>query len=160
LKLSHLRAFIRRHARVALDTSVFIYQLEPNQRYSVFTNEIFSWLDLKTSLAITSTITMTELLVQPLREKNEATARLYYGLLSRHPNLHWVAPDLEVANLAAHYRAQHRLRTINAIHAATAVAASATGMITNDAQFARVEALDVLVLEDLLRSHLNPRSRT
>ena len=148
--LSRLHAFLSRHRRIALDTSVFIYQLERNTAYLTFTSHIFSWLDLPTSEAITSTVTMTELLIQPLREGNEPTAGLYYGLLSRHPNLRWVAPDLEVAALAARYRAQYRLKTIDALHAATASAASATGLITNDAGLARVDGIDVLVLESLV----------
>jgi predicted nucleic acid-binding protein len=93
---------------------------------------------------------MTELLVQPLRAGDEVKADLYYSLLSKHPNLHWVAPDLEIAKIAAHYRAQHRLKTIDVLHTATASAASATGLITNDAALARVEGIDVLVLENLL----------
>lgn len=80
-------AFLRQHRRIALDTNVFIYQLERNTRYLPLTNKIFSWLDLPDSEAITSTITMTELLVQPLREGDGTRADSYHGLLSKHPNL-------------------------------------------------------------------------
>jgi hypothetical protein len=31
--LNRLRAFLRHHRRIALDTSVFIYQLDANPRY-------------------------------------------------------------------------------------------------------------------------------
>jgi predicted nucleic acid-binding protein len=150
LGLSRLRAFLRRHRRIALDTSVFIYQLERNTRYLPFTNHIFSWLDLPDSEAVTSTVTMTELLGQPLREGDRLRADLYYGLLSRHPNLRWAAPGLEIAELAARYRATYALKTVDALHAATAVLTSATGLITNDAALARVDGIDVLVLESLL----------
>ena len=148
--LNRLHAFLRRHRRIALDTNVFIYQLEGNARYLPLTNQVFSWLDSLDSKAITSTVTMTELLVQPLREGDEQRAELYYSLFSRHPNLHWIAPDLDVAYLAARYRAEHRLKTVDALHVATAVQASATGLITNDAALARVPGIDVLVLETLL----------
>lgn len=93
---------------------------------------------------------MTELLVQPFREGDEQRVDLYYGTLSKHPNLRWVAPDLEIAGLAARYRAQHGLKTIDAIHAATAVQSHAGGLITNDAALARVNGIDVLILENLL----------
>jgi predicted nucleic acid-binding protein len=59
-------------------------------------------------------------------------------------------PDLDIAQLAAHYRANYRLKTIDALIAATAIHASATGLITNDAALSRVKGLDVLVLESLL----------
>jgi predicted nucleic acid-binding protein len=150
LGLNRLNAFLRRHRRIALDTNVFIYQLEYNARYRPFTNPVFSWLDLPDCQAVTSTVTMTELLVQPLREGDKLRVDLYYGLFSRHPTLHWVAPDLDVARLAAEYRATHGLKTIDALHAATAILASATGLITNDAALARVGGIDVLVLETLL----------
>jgi uncharacterized protein len=145
-----LRSFLRRHRRIALDTSIFIYQLERNIRYLPLTDDIFSWLDLPDSEAIISTVTMTELLVQPLREGRVSVADEYSTLLTRHPNFHWRVPILTVATLAAQYRAQYRLKTIDALIAATAVHASATGLITNDSALSRVEALDVLVLEKVL----------
>jgi predicted nucleic acid-binding protein len=42
------------------------------------------------------------------------------------------------------------LRTPDALQAATAVHAGATGLITNDPVFERVEGLETLVLESLL----------
>jgi predicted nucleic acid-binding protein len=150
LGLSRLPAFLRSHRRIAIDTNVFIYQLEENLRYIALTDVIFEWLSRRGSSGISSTVTMTELLVQPLRRGDSAGAEMFYNLLSAYPNLHWVAPDLEVARLAAHYRAQYRLKTIDALIAATAIHASATGLITNDAALSRVEGLDVLVLETLL----------
>ncbi len=93
---------------------------------------------------------MTELLVQPFRDRDEDKVGLFYGLLSTYPNLSWVAPDLEAANLAARFRAEHRLKAIDAVHAATAVQALATGLITNDVALARVGGIEVLVLETLL----------
>ena len=148
--LSLLGAFLASHKKIALDTCVFIYQLEPNSRYHHLTERVFSWLALPGSDGLTSTVTMTELLVQPLREGHESRVNRYYGLLSTYPSLNWLAPDLEIAKLAAHYRAQYRLKTIDALIAATAMHASATGLITNDAALSRVESLDVLVLETLL----------
>jgi predicted nucleic acid-binding protein len=113
--LNPLSPFLRRHRRIALDTSVLIYHLERNMRYRSFTSDIFAWLDLPDSEAILSTVTMTELLVQPLREGNKSVADQYYVLLTRHPNLHWRVPVLPEATLAARYRAQYRLKTIDAL---------------------------------------------
>jgi hypothetical protein len=63
--------------------------------------------------AITSTITMTELLVPSYCDHDEHRVDAFYGLLSTYPNLQWIAPDLETADLAAKLRALHRLRTPN-----------------------------------------------
>jgi predicted nucleic acid-binding protein len=150
LGVERLRAFLRRHCRIALDTSIFIYHLESNPKYLAYTDLIFSWLERSESKAITSTITMTELLVQPYREGDEQRADDFYGLLSTYPNLDWIAPNLEIAELAAQIRALHRLRTPDALRAATAEHLRATGLITNDSVFQRVDSFQTLVLDDLL----------
>jgi len=93
---------------------------------------------------------MTELLVQPYREFDEQRVDEFFALPSTFPNLEWVAPSLEIADLAARLRALHRLRTPDALQAATAARAGATGLITNDAAFERVEAFETLVLDRLL----------
>ncbi len=111
---------------------------------------VFSWLEQSGAAAVTSTITMTELLVRPYRENDEQWVDDYYALLSRYPNLRWIAPDMEIADLAARIRARHRLRTPDAILAATATVAGAPALITNDEIFERVETFETLVLERLL----------
>jgi len=148
--LTDLRAFLRRHRRIALDTSVFIYQLEANSRYLGLTDPVFAWLERPEHAAVTSTITMTELLVPAYRGGGEQRVNEFYALLTTYPNLDWIAPSLEIADIAARIRAAHRLRTPDALQAATAVHAGATGLITNDPVFERVAGLEALVLEGLL----------
>jgi uncharacterized protein len=150
LGLTRLGAFLRSHRRIALDTSVFIYQFEANPRYVALTDAVFAWLEQSDHTAITSTITMLELLVQPYLHSSEQRVNDYYGLLVTYPNLRWVAPNLEVADIAARIRAAHRLRTPDALQAACAVHTQATGLITNDPVFERVDAFKTLVLDQLL----------
>ena len=148
--LERLRLFLRRHRRIALDTSVFIYQLEANARYLALADVVFAWVERAGHEAVTSTITMTELLVPSYRDHDERRVDEFYGLLSTYPNLRWIAPDLETADLAARLRAAYRLRTPDALQAATAIQANATGLVTNDPVLARVDELDVAVLDQLL----------
>ena len=150
MELNRLRAFLRRHRRIALDTSIFIYQLEGNARYVPFTDPIFAWLEQPGHQAVTSAITMTELLVQPYRDSDERRVDEFYGLLSTYPNLAWVPPSLEIADLAAQFRALHSLRTPDALQAATVAHQHSTGFITNDPVFERVAAFETLVLDHLL----------
>ncbi len=147
--LDRLGEFLRRHRRIALDTCVFIYQLEANAQYATLTDRVFSWLETPRSLAITSTITMAELLVAPYKSSDQKRANAFYGLLSTYPNLTWVAPGLAIADLAARLRAAHGLKTPDAIQAATAIESEATGIITNDAIFQRVVGIETLVLDRL-----------
>ena len=148
--LRRLGGFLRRHRRIALDTSVFIYQVEANPRYVVLTDPVFAWLERPNHRAVTSTITMTELLVQPYRISNERQVDEFYALLSTYPNLEWIAPSLEIADIAAGMRARHGLRTPDALLAATAVQSQATGLLTNDSAFQRVKDFETMLLEHLL----------
>ena len=93
---------------------------------------------------------MTELLVQPYRESDQKRADVFYGLLSTYPNLEWIAPNLEIADVAARFRARHRLRTPDALQAATAAHLQVTGLVTNDSAFESVDAFETLLLDSLL----------
>lgn len=83
-------------------------------------------------------------------QRDRARAYRAYALLSTLPHLEWIPPDLDTADLAARFRAQHRLRTPDAIQAATAAHSGATGFITNDPVFERVTAFDTLLLDKVL----------
>lgn len=148
--LEVLRSFLRRHRRIALDSNVFIYQTEANPKYLPFTDLVFAWLARRDSQAVTSTVTMMELLVQPYSDSDQERADDFYGLLATYPNLAWIAPNLEIADTAARLRALHRLQTPDALQAATAVYAQVTGLITNDSIFQRVDMFETLVLDSLL----------
>jgi predicted nucleic acid-binding protein len=132
-----------------LDTSVFIYQVERNEKYVDIVAPIFLWLEGPRAQAVTSTITMLELLVQPYRAADIDRVNKFYALLSTFPHLEWIAPSLRIADLGAQLRAEHRLRTPDALQAATAITRNATGFVSNDPAFRRVAGLEVMILEDL-----------
>jgi predicted nucleic acid-binding protein len=93
---------------------------------------------------------MTELLVEPLRALDSRRIIQMQSLLVGFPNLTWVPVDLEIANVAAEYRALHNLKTPDALQAATALESGATGLVTNDASFARIPEFETLMLDRLL----------
>ncbi len=150
MALGSVVQFLRHQRRIALDTSVFIYQLEANARYLPFTDQIFAWLERPGHTAVTSTITMTELLVLPYRKADQQQVDELYGVASTYPNLDWIAPDLEIADLAASLRAQYELKTPDALQAATALSAEASALVSNDRALKRLNMLEILILDDLL----------
>ena len=95
---------------------------------------------------------MHELLVQPYRFSDIDRVNKFYALLSTFPHLEWVAPTLNIADMGARLRAEHHLRTPDALQAATALSRHATGFVSNDTGFRRVAGLEVIVLDDLLES--------
>jgi predicted nucleic acid-binding protein len=142
-----LKRFLSRHRRIAIDTCVFIYQLEGHLKYSSTAEIVFEWLEQQGHSAVTSTVTMLELLVQPYRQADLKRVDQIYALLTTFPNLEWIASSLEVSDLAARLRADHDLRTPDAVQAATALDARATAIVTNDPAFERVSSIEVAVLD-------------
>lgn len=145
-----LASLLRAHHRIALDTSIFIYHLEDSPRYSELANEVFAWLERPGHAASTSTITLTELLVQPYRTLERPRVAAIRRLLITFHNLEWIAPDLALADMAARIRADYRLQTADAIQAATAIESGATLLVTNDCVFRRIPSLELAMLDDLL----------
>jgi predicted nucleic acid-binding protein len=150
LAIAQLGRLLRQHSRIALDTSIFMYQLQAHPKYVAFTEAVFTWLEKPKAQGVTSTITMTELLVQPYRSRDQQRADEIYGLLSTFPNLSWVSPSLEIADSAAQVRAKYALRTPDALQAATALRSLATALITNDSSFRSVAGIQVVILDDMI----------
>jgi predicted nucleic acid-binding protein len=148
LELKKLAAFLARHRQIALDTCVFIYAIEGDPRYQQAVAPILSWLIQPGSRGVTSTLTLTELLVEPYRKGDEHRVNHFYALFTTYPNLEWLPTSLEIADIAADLRARFRLRTPDAIQAACAVKAQATGLVTNDPAFRRVTGFETLLLDD------------
>lgn len=101
-------------------------------------------------MAVTSTLTMLEVLLQPHRDSDEERIDSFYALLSTYPHLMWVDTTLEIADRAAQLRATFNLRTPDAIQAATAIVCGSTGFISNDPVFRRIPQLAVIILDDFL----------
>ena len=148
--VARLRSFLRGRSVVALDTSILIYQFEKNPRYFSFSDAVFVWLEQNGNSAITSTLSMTELLVPAYRDGDARRLQHYRGLMITYPRLTLVAPDFGIADVAARMRADYGLKTPDAIHAATALQSNVPTFLTNDPVFQRVKELDALILDDIL----------
>jgi predicted nucleic acid-binding protein len=133
-----------------LDTSIFIFQVETNLKYVHLTHRVFNWLKSSKGQAVTSTITMLELLVHPYRESKESLVEAYYTLFTTYPHLEWGDATLAVCDRAAQLRATVNLKTPDAIQAATSLNAGATGFVSNDPVFRRVSEFEVFILDDVL----------
>ncbi|MGV2388092.1 MAG UNVERIFIED_CONTAM: PIN domain-containing protein [Microcystis novacekii LVE1205-3] len=94
-------------------------------------------------------MTLTEVLVHPLRSGNVELACQYRDILLDQDNLITVPISVEIAEVAAQLRARQNLRTPDAIQIATAMGEGAMFFLTNDARLAAVPDLKVLVLDAL-----------
>ncbi|RPI37356.1 MAG: PIN domain-containing protein [Nitrospiraceae bacterium] len=140
--------FFKKHRKVYLDTSVFIYFVERHPHYYDLCDEIFRDIEEGRIEAATSTLTLIEILVQPYRLKKEELVLKFYSLFTTYPHLQWIQLTLGISDLAAKLRAEHNLKTPDAIQIASALSDGATGFVCNDKAFRRVKEIECLILGD------------
>ncbi len=134
---------------VSLDTAALIYFIEQNEAYLELVRAFFHAMSQGEFQVVTSTLTLTEVLVHPLRLGNVELTEQYRDIILDQENLITVPVSVEVAEVAAQLRATQNLRTPDAIQIATALRGGATFFLTNDGRLAAVPDLEVLVLDAL-----------
>ncbi len=136
---------------VALDTAVFIYQFEKNNNYFKLTKEIFSRLDQDAGfIAVTSIITLLEILVKPFKEVHTELAEQYTQKLLYDAKLTTWIINGDIPKKAAEIRAKYGVKTPDAIQIATAILAGAEMLITNDVEFKKIKEVETLILKEFL----------
>ncbi|HWR57545.1 MAG TPA: type II toxin-antitoxin system VapC family toxin [Thermodesulfovibrionales bacterium] len=145
-----LKSLLHRHRVVYLDTSIFIYFVEQHPRYHKMCCPIFEDIEAGRIKALTSTLTLLEILVQPYRLKKEDLVLKFYSLLVTYPQLSWIDMTLAVADQAAGLRAKYGLRTPDAIQMASALSHGAGAFICNDRAFERIEGIECLIIDDYI----------
>jgi len=133
---------------VALDSSIFIYFIERNPQYISLVRPIFQAMDEGRLEIVTSSLTLLETLVVPLRAGNSIVARAYERFLTRGRRLRLVPLDLNLLRGAAHVRAVTRLKTPDALQVASALSAGCPIFLTNDGRIPSMSGLRVLQLEN------------
>jgi len=136
---------------VALDTVVFIYFIEEDPRFLGLVEPIFSGIDQGRWQAVTSGLTLLEVLVVPYRSGNAALADRYEALLTRSRGLRLVELDHRLLRAAAQLRAAVRVRTPDAIQLAAALTAGCPVYVTNDRALPAMPGLRALQLRDYLK---------
>lgn len=135
---------------VGLDTAPLIYFIEQNQTYLELVRAFFQAMSRGEFQVVTSTLTLTEVLVHPLRAGDLELAAQYRDIVLDQENLTTLPVSAEIAEVAAQLRVAQNLRTPDALQIATAIQAGATFFLTNDGRLAAVPDLEVLVLDTLL----------
>ena len=147
-----LRRAIEKHKTVGLDTAPFIYFIEDVAPYADLLEPAFGLLEQQALRAVTSTITLAEILTKPLSENNFGLADEIKFTLKTFATLSMVAIDEKLAEAAALIRARHGFRLPDALQIAVAIEGEATLYITNDSRLKKIDAIEVLILSDYLRS--------
>jgi predicted nucleic acid-binding protein len=141
-----------RSKKVFLDTAPLIYYIEENPQYSVLLNNLFLENSKGVFLFQTSVITLLEVLVLPMRMNENQLVEQYQKILCNSTSVNIIDITIDIAKKAASYRAKYGLKTPDSIQIATAVDASADYFFTNDIRLKAVTEIEILVLDDLIKS--------
>ncbi len=98
---------------------------------------------------MTSTITVAEVLVRPLRMKHAELAKEYEEILFNTERFTVTPIDAATAKKAAAYRAEFSLKTPDALQLASASVAGADYFLTNDKALKKTEFPKVVLIDDL-----------
>lgn len=144
------RRSVEKHRVVGLDTAPLIYFIEDVTPYADLLYPVFDRLESHALAAVTSTITLAEILTKPLIDKNFSLVDEIKFTIRTFSRLSMVAIDEKLAEAAALIRARHAIRLPDALQIAAAIHGEATLFITNDKRLKKVDAIEVLVLSDYL----------
>jgi predicted nucleic acid-binding protein len=129
---------------IGLDTAPLIYLIEDHPVHAARLASFFQAARLNRVQLVTSVVTLTEVLVKPLRDGRDDLVRRYRSVLLSSVEVTTLSVNSEIAGRAAGLRAAHSLRTPDALQVATALTAGAAAFLTNDADFRKVPDLEIL----------------
>jgi predicted nucleic acid-binding protein len=135
--------------RLFVETAPLIYFIEEHPVHLERMHVIMQEVDAGTLTAVTSVITLTEVLTQPLRTKQHDIVQAYRDILLHSPNMKLAIIDAAIAERAAALRALHNLKTPDALQVAAAIHTGCDALLTNDSDLERVQSIRVLILDEL-----------
>lgn len=150
LKPAQFAEELNRYATVGLDSSILIYHLEDVRPYADLTEAAFAAFAGGSPGAVLSTISITELLVQPFRDGRQDRVATFERFVHSLPHVTLAPPTYATAKRAAHLRAKYGIRTPDALLVATALSERAEAFLTNDNQLRslKAEGITIVVLDD------------
>ncbi len=130
---------------VYIDTNVFISALEGPGAVSDHAWWILEAIEGGEILGVTSEITLAEVLVHPLRRKDDALIESYTAMISPSSTFAVIPVGRDILVAAAQLRADHAsLRLPDAIHLASALQTGAGHFVSRDVQLATIAPIHVV----------------
>ena len=136
---------------IFLDTAPLIYFIEKHPKYFELVKPVITLIDSQQAKGMTSTITLLEVLILPLREGNKKLADKYKTILLTSTDLETCEISNAISERAAVIRAKYRFKTPDSIQLATAIIRKADYFLTNNAALKQLKEIKVIVLDDYIR---------
>ena len=152
VKAARFIADLKGFSAVGLDSSILIYHLEDVPPYSDLTEAAFAAIAEGSPSAVLSTLSVTQLLVQPFSNEQPDRIAAFEQFILSSPNTALIPTSYAIAKEAARLRASYRIRTPDALLVATALSGKAEAFLTNDARLRRLklERMRILLLHDYM----------
>lgn len=131
---------------LAFDASPWIHWVEQNTRFAPAVSPLMEAVIAHQVAAITSVLTLVEVLTGSFRRGDEIRSRRYLNTFEETEGIEVLDVDHEIAIEAVRLRSRYGLRTPDAIHVATGVAAGASAFVTTDRRLSVVREIEVRVL--------------
>lgn len=132
---------------IGVDTAIFIYFIEEDQRYLPSIAPLFEAADAGKMELISSALTLLEVLVVPYRAGNAALAQRYEAALTRSRGIRMVDLGRHHLMLAAQIRATTGAATPDALQLAAALASGCSVFVTNDRRLPAMPGLRIVQLD-------------
>ncbi len=137
--------------RVCIDTAPFIYFIEKHPKYLNLLHSLFIEVDAGNIDAITSTVTLLEVLVLPIKTNNLVLVEKYRDILLYSKGLTTFEILHEISELSAKLRAKYTIKTPDAIQIATGILYGANQFLTNDPSLKKITDIKVLILDNFCK---------
>ena len=143
------RLNIQDNAIVYVDSAIFIYTLQSDQRYFSILNVFWEKFQSRKIQVVTSELTLMEILVQPLKLSDSQRIRGYERFLTE-SDIQLMPISRQILKEAAQLRSIKRIKTPDAIHASTATHYGCAMFFTNDRGFQNTPGLQVIILDQVV----------
>lgn len=134
--------------RIFIDTAPLIYFIEDHPLYRDVLRVLMDHVDSGQVILISSTLTLIEVLVQPIRKQRYDLFEKYEQILTHSGSISLFSLDALTAGKAAEIRAKYNFKTPDSIQLATALNFSADLFLTNDKQL-EINEITSITLEDM-----------
>jgi len=135
---------------VYLDANSIIYTVETHPVYGPLLQPLWQAAQTRSIEVVTSELALMETLVGPLKSGNTLLEHAYEQALLG-TDIRLLPITHPILRGAARLRATTKLKTPDALHAATAQQAGCVLFVTNDGGFRNVPGLPLVILDDLLK---------
>jgi predicted nucleic acid-binding protein len=137
--------------KIFLDTAPIIYFIEAHQQFGPLVKQLIDLINENRIQAVTSVLTLSEVLPRPVETGNEELAQRFMTYLKSGLNLDLITIGETIGESAGILRGKHPfLKTVDAIQIAAALEAEADAFLTNDKKLSGIKAIRMILLSDYL----------